>query len=132
MLNQERVCEMTKLAIFDRKEGRECRPMIQYFRKDYIGKELLKSFVTGTIAFALIAGIVGLYFMEELLDQMHVIDFRQMANRIFVCYGACMAAYFAVTYVVYHIKYTRGRQAVKKYYMHLKKVNHIYHEEEEI
>ena len=35
MLNQERVCEMTKLAIFDQKEGRECKPMIQYFRKDY-------------------------------------------------------------------------------------------------
>ena len=51
MLNQERVCEMTKLAIFDGKEGRECKPMIQYFRKDYIGKELLKSFITGTIVF---------------------------------------------------------------------------------
>ena len=35
MLNQERVCEMTKLAIFDRNEGQECKPVIQYFRKDY-------------------------------------------------------------------------------------------------
>lgn len=132
MLNQERVCEMTKLAIFDGKEGRECRPMIQYFRKDYIGKELLKSFLTGTAAFALIAGIVGLYFMEELLDQINTIDVLQIAARIGVCYGVCMAVYFAVTYVVYYIRYTKGRQAVKKYYMHLKKVNKIYHEEEEI
>ena len=121
MLNQERVCEMTKLAIFDGKEGRECKPMIQYFRKDYIGKELLKSFITGTIA-----------FMEDLLDQINTIDIPQMAVRIGVCYGVCMAVYFAVTYIIYHIRYTRGRQEVKKYYLHLKKVNKIYHEEEEI
>lgn len=132
MLNQERVCEMTKLAIFDGKEGRECKPMIQYFRKDYIGKELLKSFITGTIAFMLIAGIVGLSFMEDLLDQINTIDIPQMAVRIGVCYGVCMAVYFAVTYIIYHIRYTRGRQEVKKYYLHLKKVNKIYHEEEEI
>lgn len=132
MLNQERVCEMTKLAIFDRNEGRECRPMIQYFRKDYIGKELLKSFITGTIAFALIAGIAGMYFAEDLLEQISAIDIRQAAARLFVCYGACMAVYFVVTYVVYYVRYTRGRQKVKKYYMHLKKVNKIYHEEEEI
>lgn len=132
MLNQERVCEMTKLAIFDRKEGRECRPMIQYFHKDYIGKELLKSFITGTIAFILIAGIAGLYLMEDLLDQMGTIDIPQMAVRIGVCYGACMAVYFAATYIIYHIRYTRGRQAVKKYYLHLKKVNKIYNEEEGI
>lgn len=53
MLNQERICEMTRLAIFDKTDGEECRPMIQYFRNDYIAKELLKSFITGTIAFLL-------------------------------------------------------------------------------
>lgn len=132
MLNQERVCEMTKLAIFDRKEGRECKPMIQYFRKDYIGKELLKSLITGTIAFVLIAGIVGLYFMEELLEQINSIDLMQTASQICVCYGICMAVYFAITYLVYHIRYTRGRQKIKKYYLHLKKVNKIYHEEEDV
>ncbi len=132
MLNQERVCEMTKLAIFDRKEGRECKPMIQYFRTDYIGKELLKSFISGTIAFALIIGITGLYFMEDLLEQINSIDIRQMAIRLCICYGVCMAVYFAVTYIVYYIRYTKGRHKIKKYYLHLKKVNKIYHEEEEI
>ena len=49
MLNQERVCEMTKLAIFDQKKGREYKPMTEYFRRDYIARELLKSFLTGTM-----------------------------------------------------------------------------------
>ena len=62
MLNQERVCEMTRLAIFDQKEGRGCRPMIQYFRKDYIAKELLKSFISGTAAYFIFLGTVALYY----------------------------------------------------------------------
>ena len=33
MVNQERVCEMTRLAIFDQNEGETCKPMIQYFQK---------------------------------------------------------------------------------------------------
>lgn len=131
MLNQERVCEMTKMAIFDQKEGRECKPMIQYFRKDYIAKEMLKSFITGTIAFALIAGGVGLYFMENLLETINSLDIPQTVVRIGICYGVCMAVYFAVTYVIYYMRYTRGRQKIKKYYLHLKKVNKIYHEEDE-
>lgn len=130
MLNQERVCEMTKMAIFDRKEGQECKPMIQYFRKDYIAKEMLKSFITGTIAFALIAGGVGLYFMEDFMEKINSLDIPQIVTRIGICYGICMVIYFAVTYVIYYKRYTRGRQKIKKYYLHLKKVNKIYHEEE--
>ena len=30
MLNQERVEEMIRLAIFDQREGEACKPMIQY------------------------------------------------------------------------------------------------------
>ena len=132
MLNQERVCEITKLAIFDQKEGRECKPMIQYFRKDYIAKEMLKSFISGTIAFVLIAGGIGLYFAEDLLEKISSMDIPRIAVRIGIYYGVCMAVYFAVTYVIYYKRYTKGRQKVKKYYLHLKKVNKIYHEEEEI
>ena len=119
MLNQERVCEMTKLAIFDQKEGQECKPMIQYFRKDYVARELLKSLITGTVAFAALCGVLGLYYVERLTDQISAFDLRQAAGRL------CL-----VTYAVYHVKYTKGRAKVRKYYMHLKKVNGIYREEE--
>lgn len=131
MLNQERICEMTKLAVFDQKEGQECRPMISYFRKDYIARELLKSFVTGTIAFCILAAMIVLYHMETLLEQINSIDIRQTAIWIVLCYIVCMAVYFLITYIIYHMRYTKGRHKVKKYYLHLKKVNRLYREEEQ-
>lgn len=132
MLNQERVREMTRLAIFDQKEGRVCRPVIQYFRKDYIAKEMIKSFLTGTASFGLLAGMIGLYWIEDIMEQLNVTDLRQTAMRLAICYAAYMGVYFFITYLVYHIRYTRGRHKVKKYYMHLKKVNRIYREEEQM
>ena len=132
MLNQERVGEMTKLAIFDRNEGQRCKPMIQYFRTDYIAKEMLKSFIMGTIAFFLLAVIWGLYYTEDLIEQINSIDIRQIAVKGILCYGACMGVYLLITYIVYYVRYTKGRHEVKRYYMHLKKVNKLYREEEQV
>lgn len=131
MLNQERVCEMTRMAMFDQNEGRKCKPMISYFRKDYIAKEMIKSFATGTLAFFVIIGLVCLYHMEKLIEQINSIDIRQTIIGGVLGYAVFMAVYFLITYIVYYIRYTKGRQTVKKYYLHLRKVNKLYHEEEQ-
>ncbi len=132
MLNQERVCEMTKLAIFDQKEGREYKPMIQYFRKDYVAKELLKSFLTGTAAFFILAAALVLYHMEELMDRLNTLDIQRLTVRGILAYAVFLAVYLLITYAVYNMRYTSGRREVKKYYIHLKRVNRIYHEEDQL
>lgn len=132
MLNQERVCEMTRLAIFDQKEGRDCQPMISYFRKDYIAKEMIKSFITGTVAFFLIASVIVLYQMEDLMERINSLDIRQIVIRGILAYVACMGAYLLITYAIYYMRYTKGRQKVKRYYLHLKRVNRIYKEEDQM
>lgn len=131
MLHQERVCEMTRLAILDQKEGKECEPMIQYFRKDYIAKELLKSLVSGTAAFGILAAMAGLYCVENLMETLKSADMRQMAFWTAICYVIYIGAYLAVTYIVYYARYSKGRRQAKNFYARLKKVNKLYHEEEQ-
>lgn len=130
MLNQERVEEMIRLAIFDQREGEACKPMIQYFRRDYIVKELLKSFVTGTLAFAIMIGLGVMCQAEELVNSLNKVDFKGILTGFGVAYLIFMAVYFGVTYVIYYRRYSIGRQNVKKYYVHLKKVNRLYHQED--
>ena len=36
MVNEERLHHMIKMAIFDTDQGKECKPMTQYARKDYV------------------------------------------------------------------------------------------------
>ena len=75
---------------------------------------------------------VCLYYMEEILEQINSIDIRQAVIRGILIYVACMAVYLSITYAVYHQRYTKGRQKVKQYYLHLKRVNRIYHEEDQV
>ena len=130
MLNQERVEEMIRLAIFDQREGEACKPMIQYFRKDYIVKELLKSFVTGTLAFAIIIGLGFMYQAENIVNSLNTVDMKGSLIELGTAYLIFMAVYFGVTYVIYYKRYSTGRQKVKKYFVHLKKVIRSYHQED--
>lgn len=132
MLNHERICEMTRLAIFDQKDGQECKPMVQYFRKDYIAKEMIKSIVTGTAAFFLLAVMAAIYDTQEVMGKISSMGIRQILIGGIFCYALYMAGYLLITYAVYHVRYTAGRQKVKNYYQHLKKVNKIYREEDQI
>ena len=40
MVNEERLHHMIKMAIFDTDQGKECKPMTQYARKDYVSLRL--------------------------------------------------------------------------------------------
>ena len=51
MLNKERIRLMTKMASYEVGEGKEYIPIKQYYRRDYLSLQMLKTFVTSSIAF---------------------------------------------------------------------------------
>ena len=102
MVNEQRLHSMIKIAKFDANDGKRCKPMIQYARKDYVALQLLKSFVVGTIAFFMMLGLWVLYSMDALMEQIN------------------------------KMKYTYGRKKVKKYYAGLKKISAMYLREERL
>ena len=46
MLNEERIRLMTKMVCYEEGEGKEYMPVKQYYRRDYVSLEMLKTFVT--------------------------------------------------------------------------------------
>lgn len=117
------------MARFDANDSKKCKPMIQYARRDYVSINLLKSFVAGTVCYALLVALWVLYSMEKLLEQLSQLDYMALLIPIVGLYLAFMLIYLAVTYFVYEEKYTEGRRKVKKYFNNLKKVNQLYERE---
>ena len=68
MISKERVRHMTKLAEFENEESKACQKATQYFRRDYVAMELIKSFFAGTIAFGLLFVLWLFYDMENGYD----------------------------------------------------------------
>ena len=132
MVNEERLRPMVKMAMFDKNEGKRCKPMIEYAREDYVAKELMKSFVSGTIAFMLCIGVWVIQDVERALGMLNVSKLRGFVMSVAFRYLIFMLVYLIITYIVYQIRYTQGRKKVKKYYSNLKSVNKMYEREEKI
>ena len=132
MVNEQRLHSMIKIAKFDANDGKSCKPMIQYARKDYVALQLLKSFVIGTIAFFIMLGLWVLYSMETLMKQINNMDLIQSAITLGILYGVFMVIYLLATYIIFNVKYTYGRKKGKKYYAGLKKINAMYLREERL
>ena len=54
MLNEEKVRYMTELAIFEKKRGKEIFSINRYFKSDYVGIQMFRSFFGYTFSYLLI------------------------------------------------------------------------------
>lgn len=132
MVNEERLRPMVKMAMFDKNDGAECKPMIEYAREDYVAMKLLGSFITGTIAFVLVFAMWALCDINELLGMLNAAKLMDFVVGVGIRYVIFLVLYLLATYVVYQIRYSQGRKKVKKYYASLKKINNIYAREDKL
>ena len=132
MIHEERLKPMIKMAMFDKNDGKACKPMIQYARTDYVSMQLLSSFITGTIAFGLLCVMWVLYDTQEWMQMLNGAYILDLLKNVAAKYGIFMLIYLAVTYIVYQIRYSYGRKRVKAYYKNLKEMNQIYEREEKL
>ena len=132
MVNEERLQHMIRLSQFDENDGKSCKPMTQYARKDYVALQMLISFVTGTLSYALLFGLWALQSVDELFAWINTMEIQTLVMIFVLTYLAFLVFYRGVTYIVFHVKYTEGRKKVKKYYASLKKVNQMYEREERL
>jgi uncharacterized membrane protein YdbT with pleckstrin-like domain len=132
MINEERVTEMYHMAVYDQKENRQARQMNSFFRRDYIGKELIKSIFSGSIAFVLIVVFLLLGTAEDVIDNLSSMDLVSTGTVLVILYLLFEFLYLLITMWVYRRRYREGRVQLKKYYKHLKSVNRMYTREEKL
>lgn len=132
MIHEERLKPMIKMAMFDKNDGKACKPMIQYARTDYISMQLLCSFITGTIAFGILCVLWVLYDTQEFMKMLNGAYIFELFKGILIKYGIFMGVYSVATYIVYRVRYTYRRRQVKAYYKNLKEINMLYEREEKL
>ena len=79
MIHNERVRHMVKLQAFEDRKGKEYFPVLKYFRRDFVGLHLIRGFLSGTIAYGVCLLMWGLYYMEELMENIHTMDLAKFA-----------------------------------------------------
>lgn len=126
MLSQERIKLMTKMAAYEENEGKKYMSIGSYFRSDYMGMQVIRSVISGTLAFFLLAGLYVYYHFETMMQDIYKMDLLLLGRRVLLYYIVFIAAYSVITYVIYSFRYSRAKRSLKHYYYHLKQLAAIY------
>lgn len=119
MVDERKVRLMTRLARYEQREGREALRINKFYRSDYIGLALLRNFFMTTIGYGLLVLLVVGYYSDYLMDYIYKMDLQVFAVALVAGYVVVLAAYSAVTYVVYSIRHARAKKSVRSYYLKL-------------
>ena len=127
MINQEKVVLMTRLASYEANEGKKYLEIGRYFKSDYISLQLLKSLISGTIVFVILAGLSVLYDIESFMKNFYqTSDLINLIKEMAIVYLILMGIYLIFTYVFAIYRYNRSRQSLRTYYNNLKKLLKFY------
>ena len=97
MLNEEKIRLMTGIAMFEKKMMKESIPANRYFKSDYVGSHLIRSFIAYSLTVCLCLVLWVLYRFDDLLNVMAVDDLISLGVRLVFYYAAGLLAYLVVT-----------------------------------
>ena len=120
MLNEEKVGAMTELAIFEKNEGRKIFPINRYFKRDYVGGQMFRSFFGYTFCYLLVLLMWILYKLEALLNEMSIDDLLNCAAKWAKTYVAGLGLYLLITWAVYSRRYDTASRVQLVYVSRLK------------
>ncbi len=129
MLNNNKIRLMTKLALYESKEGKEDISLSKYYKTDYVRYHIIKSIISVTVAYALILLLIFLYKSEYIIQNAVVLDYKQIGTYILGFYIMIIAVYGLASSVGYSLKYDTSRKKLGRYFKLLKRLNKIYNEE---
>lgn len=125
MVNEEKVRLMTKLAVFEENKGKKTLSIGDYYRSDFISKNLLSGFIAGTIAYFLLFTIWALHEGENLVQSLLELDFGHIIFLVIVFYGIFMVLYLTICYLVGDYRYRRSVKSLKAYKKALKRLENM-------
>jgi len=130
MVNNEKVRLMTRLAVYEEKNGREDMEVANFFRSDYVRHEVLKTILAVTFGSLIVLVIAIAYHLEFILQNALDLNYRLLGKYILGAYLALLVIFIVITVIGYRIYYRISHKRLNRYYRLLTKVRQIEEKEE--
>ncbi len=122
MIDEKKVSLMTKIAIYEKKEGNRNLQMSKFYRSDYIRYNVLKTLVAATVVYWAIVGAYVFLKFEELLAKINEIDYFNLMYKLLGGYVVFCVIYFFIGEFVYSYKFYKAKKGLVRYNVNLKKL----------
>ncbi len=130
MLNEKKIKIMLDLSRYENQYGKEELKISRYYRSDYLAFALFRNFFLITLGYAIIIGLIALYYMEHILDNIQNMNIIYLAGIVVGGYLITLVVYSVATYARYALKYKKGRRGVHLYDRKLAELMELYGKEE--
>lgn len=122
MPDEKKVKAMIDLARYESGEGREDFRIRRYYRTDYLGLQLIKSWIFTSIGYVLILALIVAGNLEYLLNNINSINLKVLGSWLLIGYLLLVGIYLAISYISSVIRYGTARKNVKEYITKLRKL----------
>ncbi|MBQ2744414.1 MAG: hypothetical protein IJF37_02165 [Lachnospiraceae bacterium] len=126
MINEEKIALMTKLALYEEKEGKKALPMGKYYKEDYVSLHMVNTVIIATFSYLLILAVIVFSHLEDMMANIANMDIIKLGKDVVIGYVVMLVAYIIISYVVYTIKFKRVRKSLNEYNGNLKKLYNMY------
>ena len=126
MLNENKVKMMTKMAIYEKNEGRKMIKTAKYFKSDYIAFGVLRTLITTTKAFIIMLVMGVLYNIDKIITDINNLDYSAIVTGIIICYIVMLILFSVIALIVYSRQYDNSRKGLKRYFSRLNKLERFY------
>lgn len=115
MINEEKVRLMTQLSILEESFGKGNFKIASYYRSDYIGIELMKTFLLTTIGYGIAGGGIFLLYTQRV----SILGVKELEKAIIFLgagYICILLIYLLLTYVLASKKYENASRFMEEYH----------------
>lgn len=130
MINEEKVILMTQIAMYHESLGREDLEKGKYFQSDYVKFNCLKTIVSTTVLFVIVAAAYVYYNLADIMEQLTEIDYLALASRVIAAYVIVCLIFVLIAWVLYTYRYMKAKPKLIKYNQNLKKLIDFYDRED--
>lgn len=133
MLDTEKIEMMTKLALYEQKQGKKDIILGKYFKTDYVRLQILRVALSTTIGYLLILTMIVIYKLEYLIQKAVVIDYKNIGMKILGIYIILLIIYVIAALMGYSLEYDISRKRLARFYKNLSDLeNHIEEQSQEL
>ncbi|MBE5961177.1 MAG: hypothetical protein E7256_07295 [Lachnospiraceae bacterium] len=130
MLNNRKIRLMTRLAVYEKNEGKEDVKLSKYYKTDYVRLQILKTILSVTVGYLLILLMIVIYKSEYLIANAVSLDYKTIGVTLLGTYIILLTVFIVGTLIGFSFKYDKSRKKLARYYKTLKKLRMIYREED--
>lgn len=131
MLDNHKITLMTRLALFEKKTGKEDFRLAGYYKTDYVRFQMLKTFVYTTLALGIAAVMLAVYKAEYFLKQAADMQYSSFLILVLTGYLLVLLLSEIVTLFLSSHRIKQSRKRLGKYYYNLRALRKYYKENEE-